>query len=81
MFATDNSVRQYAFGGGDGNRTHVHNNFETTSTNTFSDPPPILFEIGNHYNIKLFKCQSSEALAPHLARFACVSLPKSTGHS
>ena len=30
------SVRQCAYGGGDGNRTHVHNNFETTSTNYFT---------------------------------------------
>ena len=29
------SVRQCAYGGGDGNRTHVHNNFQTTSTNYF----------------------------------------------
>ncbi len=36
VFATDNSVRQYTFGGGGGNRTHVHNNVQTTSTNYFT---------------------------------------------
>ena len=36
VFATENSVRQYTFGGGGGNRTHVHNNFETISTNYFN---------------------------------------------
>jgi len=36
VFATDNSVRQYTFGGGGGNRTHVHNNVQTTSTNYFN---------------------------------------------
>ena len=41
----------------------------------------LFYEIGNYYNIKLFKCQSVEALAPHLARLACVRAPKSTGHS
>ena len=30
------SVRQCAYGGGGGNRTHVHNNFQTTSTNYFN---------------------------------------------
>ena len=63
MFATDNSVRQYTFGGGDGNRTHVHNNFQTTSTNSFPTHH-LFYEIGNHYNIKLFRCQPSLALLP-----------------
>lgn len=33
VFATDNSVRQYTFGGGGRICTAVHNNFQTTSTN------------------------------------------------
>lgn len=57
------SVRQCAYGGGDGNRTHVHNNFETTSTNSFPTHH-LFYEIGNHYNIKLFRCQPSLVLLP-----------------
>ena len=111
------------FGGGDGNRTHVHNNFQTTSTNYFTAsvclPLRLFFNNFNHsfltngiscsisasysflissftfifrpttcfirnkkhYTTKNSTCQSSVALGPHLARLACVSLPKSTGHS